>query len=161
MDAPGRVRASRLSAQVGCQIFACDEKVLNFFFTVHLQCRKTPSKTVMLKYPRLFLTSPGIAICTVALFLSSCATFTESSSQVTVQQLENAHLAFINHHTCVEGTRATWDQASFDKEVADITQQFTAAEAAVSKTCLRARNSSGIPLTSFSAMLHSSRSSIA
>ncbi len=134
MDAPGRVRASRLSAQVGCQIFACDEKVLNFFFTVHLQCHKTPSKTVMLKYPRLFLTSPGIAICTVALFLSSCATFTESSSQVTVQQLENAHLAFINHHTCVEGTRATWDQASFDKEVADITKQFTDAEAAVSKT---------------------------
>src|SRR5439155_21074727 len=36
--------------------------------------------------------------------------------------------------SCVEGTRATWDQASFDKEVADITKQFTDAEAAVSKT---------------------------
>jgi hypothetical protein len=51
-----------------------------------------------------------------------------------VQQLENAHLSFIDHHTCVEGTPATWDQATFDKEVADITQQFTDAEAAVSKT---------------------------
>lgn len=47
-----------------------------------------------------------------------------------MQQLEKAHLAFIEHHTCVEGMRATWDQASFDKEVADITQQFTDAEAA-------------------------------
>ena len=88
----------------------------------------------MLKYLRLFLTSPSVAICTVALFLCSCATITEPSSQVTVQQLKNAHLGFINHYTCAEGTRATWDQASFDKEVADITQQFTDAEAAVSKT---------------------------
>ena len=88
----------------------------------------------MHKYPRLFLTSHSIAICAVALFLCSCATFTESSSQVTLQQLENAHLAFIDHHTCAGGARSTWDQASFDKEVADITQQFTNAEAAVSKT---------------------------
>ena len=88
----------------------------------------------MLKYPRLFLTSPSVAICTIALFLCSCATFTESSSQVTLQRLETAQLSFIDHHTCVEGTRATWDQASFNKEVADITQQFTDAEAAVSKT---------------------------
>jgi hypothetical protein len=51
-----------------------------------------------------------------------------------VQQLETAHLTFIDHHTCAEGTRPTWDQASFDKEVADITRQFTDAEAAVSKT---------------------------
>ena len=88
----------------------------------------------MLKYSRHFLTSLSVAICTVALFLCSCATITEPSSQVTVQQLKNAHLAFINHYTCAEGTRPTWDQASFDKEVADITQQFTDAEAAVSKT---------------------------
>ena len=51
-----------------------------------------------------------------------------------MQQLKNAHLAFINQYTCAEGTRPTWDQASFDKEVADITQQFTDAEAVVSKT---------------------------
>jgi hypothetical protein len=88
----------------------------------------------MHKYPRLFLTSHSIAICAVAVFLCSCATFTESSSQVTLQQLENAHLAFIKHHTCAGGARSTWDQASFDKEVADITQQFTNAEAAVPKT---------------------------
>src|SRR5215471_67781 len=88
----------------------------------------------MHKYPRLFLMSSSVAICTVALFLCSCATWTEQSSQVTLQQLENAHLNFITHHTCTEGSRATWDQASFDKEVADINQQFTAAEAAVPKT---------------------------
>ena len=41
---------------------------------------------------------------------------------------------FIKDHTCAKGARATWDQASFDKEVAGITQQFTDAEAAVSKT---------------------------
>src|SRR6266571_7217591 len=87
----------------------------------------------MHKYPRLFLTSFSVGICTIALFLCSCATLTEPSSQVTVQQLKNAHLAFIDHHTCVEGTPATWDQASFDKEVAKITQQFTDAEAAESK----------------------------
>ena len=83
---------------------------------------------------RPLLTPFSVALCTVVLFLCSCATITEPSSQVTVQQLENAHLTFIDHHTCVEGTRATWDQASFDKEVADITKQFTDAEAAVSKT---------------------------
>ena len=125
---------SRLNVQGVCQIFACDEKVLDFFFTVHLQCHKTPFKTVMLKYSRFFLTSSSVAICTVALFLCSCATVTESSSQVTLQQLENAHLAFINHHTCAGGKPAAWDQASFDSEVAKITQQFTDAEAAVSKT---------------------------
>ena len=120
--------------QEACQIFACDKKALSFFFTGRLQCHKTPTKTVMLKYSRHFLTSLSVAIYTVALFLCSCATFTEPSSQVTVQQLKNAHLAFITNHTCAEGTRATWDQASFDKEVADITKQFTDAEAAVSKT---------------------------
>jgi hypothetical protein len=50
-----------------------------------------------------------------------------------VQQLKDAHLDFIKHHTCVEGTPARWDQASFDSEVAKITQQFTDAEAAESK----------------------------
>jgi hypothetical protein len=49
------------------------------------------------------------------------------------QKLKDAHFAFIDHHTCVEGTRAKWDQASFDSEVAKITQQFTDAEAAESK----------------------------
>src|SRR5439155_1417394 len=62
-----------------------------------------------------------------------CATVTKPSSQVRVQQLKDAHLAFIDHHTCVEGTPATWDRASFDSEVAKITQQFTDAEAAESK----------------------------
>ena len=50
-----------------------------------------------------------------------------------MQQLKDAHLAFIDHHTCVEGTPATWDRASFDSGVAKITQQFTDAEAAESK----------------------------
>jgi hypothetical protein len=87
----------------------------------------------MLTYPRLFLRPPTVAICTVALLLCSCATITQSSSQVRLQQLETAHLDFINHYTCVEGKPATWDQASFDSEVAKITQQFTDAEAAESK----------------------------
>ncbi len=42
-------------------------------------------------------------------------------------------MAFIDHYTCVEGKPATWDQASFDSEVAKITQQFADAEAAESK----------------------------
>ena len=88
----------------------------------------------MHKHPRLYFTSLSIAFCTLALFLCSCATITKPSSQVRVQQLETAHLNFIKQHTCAEGTRATWDQASFDKEVAGITQQFTDAEAAESKT---------------------------
>jgi len=50
-----------------------------------------------------------------------------------MQQLKDAHVAFIDHHTCVGGKPATWDQASFDSEVAKITQQFTDAEAAESK----------------------------
>jgi hypothetical protein len=87
----------------------------------------------MFKHPRLFLASSSVAICAVALSLSSCATFTKPSSQVRVQQLKDAHLAFINQHTCVEGTPAKWDQASFDSEVAKIAQQFTDAEAAESK----------------------------
>jgi hypothetical protein len=87
----------------------------------------------MFKYPRLFLTSPSVATCTLALFVCSCATLTQPSFQARVQQLKDAHLAFIDHYTCVEGTPAKWDQASFDSEVAKITQQFTDAEAAESK----------------------------
>jgi len=88
----------------------------------------------MFKHPRLLLTPSSVAICAIALSLCSCATVTKSSSQVRVQQLKDAHLAFIDHHTCVGGTPAAWDQASFDSEVAKITQQFTDAEAAESKT---------------------------
>jgi hypothetical protein len=88
----------------------------------------------MFKHLRRFLIPSSVAICTIALSLCSCATVTKSSSQVRVQQLEDAHLAFIEHYTCVEGTKPTWDQASFDSEVARITQQFTDAEAAESKT---------------------------
>jgi hypothetical protein len=75
----------------------------------------------------------SVAICAIALSLCSCATFTESSSQVRLQQLENAHVAFIDQYTCVKGKPATWDQASFDSQVAKITQQFVDAEAAESK----------------------------
>lgn len=84
----------------------------------------------MHKYPRLFLTSLSVAICTS---LCSCATLTAPSFQVRAQQLKDAHLAFIDHYTCVGGKPAAWDQASFDSEVAKITQQFTDAEAAESK----------------------------
>ena len=87
----------------------------------------------MSKRPRLLPTPLSVAAFVIALSLCSCATFTESSFQVRVQQLKDAHLAFIDHYTCVEGTPATWDQASFDSEVAKITQQFTDAEAAESK----------------------------
>ena len=87
----------------------------------------------MFKHPRLLLTPPSVAICAIALSLCSCATVTKPSSQVRVQQLKDAQLAFIDHHTCVEGTPVAWDQASFDSEVAKITQQFTDAEAAESK----------------------------
>ena len=87
----------------------------------------------MFKHRRLLLTPSSVAICAIAFSLCSCATVTKPSSQVRVQQLKDAHLAFIDHYTCVEGTPATWDQASFDSEVAKITQQFTDAEAAESK----------------------------
>jgi hypothetical protein len=87
----------------------------------------------MHKYPRLFSTSLSVAICTIALFLCSCATLTAPSFQVRAQQLKDAHVAFIDHYTCVEAKPAAWDQASFDSEVAKITQQFTDAEAAESK----------------------------
>ena len=87
----------------------------------------------MFKHPRLLLTPSSVAICAIALSFCSCATFTESSSQARLQQLRDAHLAFIDHYTCVEGKPAKWDQASFDSEVAKITQQFTDAEAAESK----------------------------
>jgi hypothetical protein len=88
----------------------------------------------MFKNSRLLLMPSSVAIFAIALSLSSCATMTKTSSQVRVQELKDAHLAFIDHHTCVTGTPATWDQASFDSEVAKITQQFTDAEAAESKT---------------------------
>jgi len=88
----------------------------------------------MFKHPRLFPKPFSVAAFVIALLLCSCATISKPSSQVRVQQLKDAHLAFIDHYTCVEGTPATWDQASFDSEVAKITQQFTDAEAAESKT---------------------------
>ena len=87
----------------------------------------------MLKHSRLLLIPSGVAIYAIALSLWSCATFTQPSFQVRVQQLKDAHLAFIDHYTCVGGKPAAWNQASFDSEVAKITQQFTDAEAAESK----------------------------
>ena len=50
-----------------------------------------------------------------------------------MQQLRDAHVAFIDHYTCAAGKPTTWDQASFDSDVAKMTQQFTDAEAAESK----------------------------
>jgi hypothetical protein len=88
----------------------------------------------MFKNSRLLLMPSSVALFAIALSLSSCATMTKPSSQVRVQQLKDAHLAFIDHHTCVKGTPATLDQASFDSEVTRITQQFTDAEAAEPKT---------------------------
>jgi hypothetical protein len=87
----------------------------------------------MFKHFRLSAAPRGIIVCAIVLSLCSCATTTKSSSQVRVQQLEAAHLAFIDHYTRAEGTPAPWDRASFDSEVAKITQQFTEAEAAESK----------------------------
>jgi hypothetical protein len=87
----------------------------------------------MFKHPRLLLTLSSVATCAIALSFCSCATFTESSSEVRLQQLKDAHLAFIDHYTCVGGKPAKWDQASFDSDVAKITQQFTDAETAESK----------------------------
>lgn len=87
----------------------------------------------MFKHFRLSAAPRGIIVCAIGLSLGACATMTKPSSQVRVQQLRDAHLAFIDHYTCVEGTPAKWDQASFDSEVAKITQQFTDAEAAESK----------------------------
>jgi hypothetical protein len=82
-----------------------------------------------------FLSAPHRLITSaIALSLCACATMTRSSSQIRVQQLETAQLAFIDNHTRAEGTPAPWDQASFDSEVARITQQFAEAEAAESKT---------------------------
>ena len=66
----------------------------------------------MFKHLRRFLTPSSVAIYTIALSLCSCATVTKSSSQARVQQLEDAHLAFIDHYTCVEGTKPTWDQGA-------------------------------------------------
>jgi len=88
----------------------------------------------MFKHFRLSAAPRGIIVCVIALSLCACATMTKSSSQVRVQQLETAQLAFIDNHTRTEGTPATWDQASFDSEVAKITQQFADAEAAEPKT---------------------------
>ena len=87
----------------------------------------------MSKHFRLFPTSSGVAAFLIALSLCSCATLTKPSFQVRVQQLKDAHLAFIDHYTCAEGTPAKWNQASFDGEVTKITQQFMDAEAAESK----------------------------
>src|SRR6266850_1735891 len=87
----------------------------------------------MFKHFHLSAAPCGIIVFAVALSLCACATMTKSSSRVRVQQLEAAHLAFIDNHTRAEGTAAPWDQANFDSEVTKITQQFTDAEAAEAK----------------------------
>jgi hypothetical protein len=91
----------------------------------------------MFKHFRPSAAPRGIIVCAIALSLCACATMTKSSRQARVQQLEAAHLAFISNHTRPADTAATpapWDQASFDSEVAKITQQFADAEAAEPKT---------------------------
>jgi hypothetical protein len=87
----------------------------------------------MFNHHRLLVTLSSVATCAIALSLCSCATLTKSSSQVRLSELEYVHLAFIDHYTCVEGTPATWDQTSFDSDVAKITLQFTDAETAEPK----------------------------
>ena len=77
--------------------------------------------------------SRGLITCLLAFSLSACATFTHSQSQVRVQQLKEAHLAFIDNHARPAGTPAPWDQASFASEVAKIRAQFAAAETAESR----------------------------
>jgi hypothetical protein len=90
----------------------------------------TPS---MYKHFRLSAGPRSIVVYAIALSLCACATMTKSSSQIRVQQLETAQLAFIDKYTRAQGKPAIWDQASFDSEVAKITQQFAEAEAAESK----------------------------
>jgi len=83
-----------------------------------------------LRAPQLYL------LCLVAASLSACAIATAPSSQVRLQQLKDAHVAFLDRHTRPAGMAAAdvpWDQASFDAEVAKINQQFAAAESAESK----------------------------
>ena len=70
--------------------------------------------------------------CTLALFLAACATMTESSSQVRLQQVKSAHVAFIDHHTGMAAP-AAWNQANFDDEVARITALYNEAGAAEAK----------------------------
>ncbi len=88
----------------------------------------------MFKHFSPSIAARGIMMCAIAFSLGACATVTESSSRVSIQQLEAAHLAFIDNHTrSASATPAPWDQASFESEVAKVTQQFTDAEAAVPK----------------------------
>ena len=86
----------------------------------------------MFKHIPLSAASRGVIVCAITLSLCACATTTKLSSQDRVRQLETAQFAFIDQYTRAEGTPAPWDEASFDSEVAKITQQFTEAEAAES-----------------------------
>ena len=87
----------------------------------------------MIKHFSFPAASRAIVVCAITLSLCGCATVTNSSSKVRLERLKDAHFAFIDHHTRGEGTPAKWDPASFESEVAKITQQFTDAEAAESK----------------------------
>ena len=87
----------------------------------------------MFKHIPLSAAPRGIIVCAIALSLSACATTTKLSFQDRVRQLETAQLTFIDNHTRAEDTPAPWNQASFDSEVAKITEQFTEAEDAESK----------------------------
>jgi hypothetical protein len=89
----------------------------------------------MSKQFRLQLTLDSLLIYTIAFCLGACATITGPSSNVRIQQLEMAHLAFISNYTrpADATTSPPWNQARFDSEVAKITQQFNDAEAAESK----------------------------
>lgn len=66
--------------------------------------------------------------------LGACCSFTEGSSKVRTQQLETAHLAFIDNHTR-SAERKPWVAADFDREVQGITSQFDSAQGSESFWC--------------------------
>ena len=66
----------------------------------------------------------GLLACVLALFIPACELMSDASAQVDLNQLQTAHLGFIDAHTSTAAP-AQWDEAAFNSEVAAITTQFT------------------------------------
>jgi hypothetical protein len=84
----------------------------------------------------------------------------QSKSSGGVQQLKDAHLAFINHLRALKAGLRRGIRPASTKKWRTLRSNSRMRKLLCRRPCLRARNSSGIPLTSFGTMLHSSRSSI-
>ena len=86
----------------------------------------------MIKSPPSSCLLRNLLACAIALLIPACACRSDASPRGNVNQLQTAHLGFIDGHTAAAAP-SQWNEAAFNNEVTAITTQFTKAASCVPK----------------------------